>query len=131
MRAEWVTWREMGSKSDGANLTVIPGPERAGCTQVYLFCYLFGFFLDHTVLPGTGLFKKSKTNNNNSSNKKIQTKLPTWEKSRYLVSPETSAWQPWVLKCSTSAGCWRCVMSATFIWAYCVPIFPMILYRQP
>lgn len=67
MRAEWVIWRDTGSKNYGANLTVISGPEHTGCTQVFLFCCLFGFFLDHTVLPGTGLLKKSKTNNNNKN----------------------------------------------------------------
>ena len=118
-----MTWRDMGSKNYGANLTVISGPKHTGYTQVFLFRCLFGFFWTTWYYLETGLLKKSKTNNNNDSNKKIQTKLPTWAKSRYLVSPETSVWQPWVLKCSLSASCWRCAMSTTFIRAYCVPIF--------
>ena len=47
-----MTWRDMGSKNYGANLTVISGPKHTGYTQVFFVSLFVWVFLDHMVLPG-------------------------------------------------------------------------------
>lgn len=99
-----------------------------GVHRFFCFVVCLGFFFwTIQYYLEQGFLRKVKQ----TTTTKIQTKLPTWEKSRYLVSPETSVWQPCVPKCSTSASCWRCATATNFIRAYCLPIFPMILYCQP
>ena len=62
MKAEWVTWKDMGSRNYGTKLAMISGPGSRGCTQVlgfFWFVCLFGF-VAHTVIPGIVLLKKNK-----------------------------------------------------------------------
>lgn len=51
MKAEWVTWKDMGSRNYGTKLAMISGPGSRGCTQVlgfFLVCLFIWFCGPHS-----------------------------------------------------------------------------------